>query len=118
MTLSNMMQVESMPLDQVKDYPNPFNKPSKKQKYKTSRLIDFCGCVPVPIGIDGQNQVIVGQHFVTAAREKGFKTIAVIRFSSYMNEAQIKTLQLAYDRIAAEIKLDKCAARSMSRVYC
>ena len=105
MPLSNTLQVEYLPLEQVKDYPRLFRTPGKNQIEKTERMIRECGFM-LPIVIDGQSQVVIGGHLLAAARRMSMDEIPVIR-ASHLSEEQVRLLRIAHERIATEATWDQ-----------
>jgi DNA modification methylase len=100
MPLANELQIEYLPLLQIKDYSRQLRLPGKKQLEKTERMIHECGFMP-PVVVDGDGYVVIGAHLVTTARRMNMEEIPVIRVS-HLTEAQIQTLRIAHDRIAEE----------------
>lgn len=98
--LKNSMIVEYLPL---KDIPEPLRrlrKPGKKQSIKTIRLIEACGW-PIPVVLDSNKQVIIGQFLVDAARQMNMEDIPVI-IAGHLGEEQVKVLRIAYSRLQEE----------------
>lgn len=104
--ISNHLQVENLRLDLIKDYARQIRKPSKTQTAKTIRMLEACGGIVTPVIVDKENTVVVGAHLVVAARQTGLAEIPVIRLE-HLDDAQIKILRIAYDRIAEEAQWDK-----------
>lgn len=107
MLLSNKLQIEYLPLKQVKDYGRQLRIPGKKQTEKSARMIREGSFMP-PIVIDSQNCVVIGAHLVNAARHLGMEDVPVISVS-HLTEAQIQWLRIAHDRIAGEASWDNKA---------
>lgn len=107
MLLSNKLQIEYLPLKQVKDYGRQLRIPGKKQTEKAARMIREGGFMP-PIVVDGKNYVVIGAHLVNAARHLGMEDVPVISVS-HLTEAQIQWLRIAHDSIADEASWDNKA---------
>jgi DNA modification methylase len=105
MPLSNTLQVEYLPLEQIKDYSRVFRIPGKKQIEKTERMIRECGFI-LPVVIDGQSQVVIGGHLLAAARHMSMEEIPVIR-AGHLSETQVRLLRIAHERIATEATWDQ-----------
>lgn len=105
--VKNTLQIEYLRLDQIKDYKHQFRHPSKKQAVKTQRMIRECGFMP-PLVIDGDQTVVIGQHLLAAARVLKMEDVPVIR-AGFLDEAQVRMLRIAYDRIAEEATWDQKA---------
>lgn len=105
MPLSNTLQVEYLPIDQIKEYKRLLRIPGKKQIEKTERMIRECGFM-LPLVIDGQNQIVTGGHLLAAARRMSMEEIPVIR-AGHLSEEQVRLLRIAHDRIATEASWDQ-----------
>lgn len=105
MTLSNELQIEYLPIKQLKEYNRKLRIPKKKQISKTIRMIDAFGLV-TPLVIDSNHQVVIGAHLYEAAKQMNVDTVPVVVIN-HLNEAQIRMLRVAYDRIAEEAEWDK-----------
>lgn len=97
---SNKMQIEYLRLDQLNDYHRQLRTYSKQTINKTIRLIQDCGFA-VPIAIDADNTVVIGQHFVTAARQIKLEAVPAVCID-HLTERQIRTLRIAYDKLLEE----------------
>ncbi|MBA4077389.1 MAG: DNA methylase N-4, partial [Cyanobacteria bacterium PR.023] len=102
--VKNTLQIEYLRLDLIRDYKHQFRQPSKKQAVKAQRMIRECGFIP-PLVIDGDHTVVIGQHFLDAARALKMEDIPVIR-TDFLDEAQIRMLRVSYERIAEEATWD------------
>lgn len=105
MSRPNQLKINYMPTGELKDYHRQFRKPGKKQIQKTIAMIEQCGIV-TPIVIDGENRIVIGGHIVQAARQMNVDTLPVVNVN-HLEEYQIRTLRIAYDRIAEEAEWDK-----------
>ena len=105
MAKKNSLQIDYLHPCELKDYQRQFRKPTDKQISKTMRLIEECG-VTQPIVIDKKNTVVIGWHFVEAARQLDIDSIPVVR-ANHLSEEQIRILRIAYDRIAEEAEWNK-----------
>lgn len=109
MTTINELQIEYLRTSEVKDYKRQLRKPKFKQIEKTIHLIRECG-IAQPIVIDKDNHVIIGWHFVEAARQMEIDTIPTVRVN-HLSEGQVNLLRIAYERIAEDAEWDKEALK-------
>ena len=103
--LSNKMQIEYLHPGKLKDHIRQLRTPTDQQIAKTIRLIEEFG-IPQPVVIDQNNTIIIGWHFVEAARQMKLGDIPIIR-ADHLDEHQVRALRVAYDRIAEEAKWNK-----------
>ena len=90
MAIKNEMQIEYLHPNALNDYERQLRIPSKTQINKTIRLIEYCG-FPQPIVIDAKNCIIIGWHFVEAARQLGIDSIPIVR-ADHLNHEQVRIL--------------------------
>ncbi len=100
MTTTNEMQIEYLCINELLDYKRQLRKPKSKQIEKTINLIRECG-VAQPIVIDKDNNVVIGWHFVEAARQMEIDTLPTVRVD-HLSEGQVNLLRIAYERIAED----------------
>lgn len=105
MVLKNELQIDYLHPDQLKVYHRQLRAPSKRQVQKTVRLIEDSGMLP-PVVIDKENTIIIGLHFVEAARNLKLDSIPIIK-ADHLTDEQVRTLRIAYDRIAEEAEWNK-----------
>lgn len=96
----NTLQIDYLRLDQLQDYDRQLRTYNKATIEKTIRLIQDCG-LPIPIAIDADHVVVIGQHFVTAARQMKLEAVPVVRMD-HLTKRQIRTLRIAYDKLIAD----------------
>lgn len=98
------LKIEYLPISELKDYKRKL-RISKKQVEKTIGMIEKCDFIP-PVIVDINNFIIVGAHFVEAARIKNISEIPIIK-ADKLTEEQVRVLRVGYDRIAEEADWDK-----------
>lgn len=105
----NTLQIDYLSLNELREYNRKLRKPSKKQLQKTVQFLDKFGFV-APIVIDQENTIIIGEPFYNAAKELNYEQVPIVYISN-LSETDIRTLRIAYDRLAEEAKWDKEALR-------
>ncbi len=109
MDISNEMQIEYLPVSDVKDYKRKLRISNPKQIEKMINLIRECGIVQ-PIVIDKDNCVVLGWLIVEAARQMRVDTIPTVK-AEHLSEGHIQLLRIAYERIAEGAEWDKEALK-------
>ena len=101
----NHLKIQSSPLSSIHPYKRKLRKSSAKNLEKTIRFLEAFGFI-APIVIDESNTIIIGEPFYEAAKQLGFENIPILCIS-HLSETDIKTLRIAYDRLAEEAEWDK-----------
>ncbi|PCJ96238.1 MAG: DNA methylase N-4 [Zetaproteobacteria bacterium] len=104
MSRHNQLQMEYLNPRELKDPVRQLRKPTDQQIPKTKRIIDEGGILPIII--DTNNYIIAGWHMAEAARQMKIESVPVIRFD-HLTKDQVRTLRIAYDRVAEEAEWDK-----------
>lgn len=98
MTVSSFQpQIAYLPLKTISPYQRQLRKPKPKQADKAKRFLQEFGFV-LPVVIDQARAIVIGEVLFQAATELGFDTVPVVQID-HLDEAQIKALRIAYDRI-------------------
>ena len=106
MSKANSLQTDYLHPREFTYYKRELRTIPEKQISKAQKLLQECGCFPLPIPIGKNNIVIHGQVFVEAARRMGMDAIPVVRFEN-LNEEQERLIRIALDRIAEDGEWNK-----------
>ncbi len=106
MSKKNSLQIDYLHPRELTYYKRELRTIPEKQISKAQKLLQECGCFPLPIPIGKNNIVIHGQVFVEAARRMGMDAIPVVRFEN-LNEEQERLIRIALDRIAEDGEWNK-----------
>lgn len=109
MAHNNSMQIEYLPLKDLREFEHKVRKPGKKQLAKTVQMIQSFGFT-VPLIVDSEGRVVVGQHLFFAAQELHMEEVAVIRIE-HLDEVQLRLYRIAWDRISEEAEWDQQALK-------
>jgi len=105
----NTLKVDYLKLDDISKYQRMLKKPKVKQAEKAKRFLREFGFI-MPIAIDKNQIIVIGEIFFAAARELGYDSLPVVLID-HLSEAQIKALRIAYDRIHEDAEWDRAALR-------
>ena len=106
---SNQLQIQYLHPDDLRDHDRRLLKPKKNQLHKTVRMIEECS-LTVPIIVDKNHTVIVGQFLLDAVRALKMDAVPVI-VADHLTDRQVRALRIAYDRIQRDADWD------MSKLY-
>jgi DNA modification methylase len=107
MSIANKLEIEYLPVGELKNFDRRLRIPGKKQKQKTMRLLEEVGQI-TPVVIDSENRIVIGEILAEATKELGIDEIPVVR-ADHLDDRQIKLLRIAYDRIAEDAGWDRQA---------
>lgn len=105
----NQLQISYLPIPNIEAYERQLRKPNAKQNDKAKRFLQEFGFV-IPLVVDEQNTIVIGEFLFFAAQDIGYDTIPVVEID-HLSDAQIKTLRIAYDRIHEDAEWDKEALK-------
>lgn len=105
MSISNKLEHEYVSLDTLKFHKRSVRKFKKNTIQKAMNLLEWVG-FKVPIVIDKNSNVIIGQVFVLAAGELKYDEIPVT-IAEDLTDEQARILRIAYDRLSDEGEFDK-----------
>lgn len=103
--MRNDMEIERVPIAQLKPYPKTLRIHNRKKRRKLASLLRRFGQA-VPVLIDEAYQIIDGHAVVDALKELGSEDVAVIIVRN-RTPAEIRALRLALNRIVVEAKWDQ-----------
>jgi ParB-like chromosome segregation protein Spo0J len=95
--MRNDMEIERVPIAQLKPYPKTLRIHNRKKRRKLASLLRRFGQA-VPVLIDEAYQIIDGHAVVDALKELGSEDVAVIIVRN-RTPAEIRALRLALNRI-------------------
>ncbi len=101
MSISNSLQIDYLHPRELNYYKRELRTIPEKKIDKVQKLLQECGCFPLPIPIGKENVILHGQVFVEAARRMGMDTIPVVRYEN-LNEEQERIIRIALERIAED----------------
>ena len=105
----NTLKVDYIKLEDIFKYQRMLKKPKPKQAEKAKRFLREFGFI-MPIAVDQNRTIVIGEIFFTAAKELGYDSLPVVLID-HLSEAQIKALRIAYDRIHEDAEWDRAALR-------
>lgn len=105
MAISNKLESEYIPLSKLKAHKRTIRKIKKTTIQKAMNLLELVG-FKVPVVIDKNGNVIVGQLYVHAAEELKYDEIPV-QIAEDLTDEQVRILRIAYDRLSDECEFDK-----------
>jgi ParB-like chromosome segregation protein Spo0J len=103
--MRNDMEIERVPIAQLKPYPKTLRIHNRKKRRKLASLLRRFGQA-VPVLIDEAYQIIDGHAVVDALKELGSEDVAVIIVRN-RTPAEIRALRLALNRIVVEATWDQ-----------
>jgi DNA modification methylase len=103
--MRNDMEIERVPIAQLKPYPKTLRIHNRKKRRKLASLLRRFGQA-VPVLIDEAYHIIDGHAVVDALKELGSEDVAVIIVRN-RTPAEIRALRLALNRIVVEAKWDQ-----------
>ena len=104
------MQIESLPINELKPYEGNPRVHSESQIQKLMASVKEYGIV-LPVLIDSNNVIIAGHAVVKACERLGLTEIPCVR-ASHLNEAQTRAYILADNRLAEDSEWDKSLLKS------
>jgi DNA modification methylase len=108
--MRNDMEIEHVPIAQLKPYPETPRIHNRKKRRKLASLLRRFGQV-VPVVVDKAYQIIDGHAVVDALKELGSEDVAVTIVRN-RTLAEIRALRLALNRIVEEAKWDQGKLRT------
>jgi len=111
--MRNDMEIERVPIAQLKPYPKTPRIHNRKKRRKLASLLRRFG-QRLPVVIDEANQIIDGHAVVDVLKELGSEDVAVIIVRN-RTSAEIRALRLALNRIAEDVKWDQGKLRTEFR---
>jgi ParB-like chromosome segregation protein Spo0J len=108
--MRNDMEIERVPIAQLKPYPKTLRIHNRKKRRKLASLLRRFGQA-LPVLIDEAYQIIDGHAVVDALKELGSEDVAVIVVHN-RTPAEIRALRLAVNRIVEEAKWDQGKLRT------
>lgn len=101
----NSLEIIYLPIDQIKPYERELRKHSKEQIAKAEKLIGHFGQA-TPLIVDRDFVIVDGHLIWTVLKSKGYDEVAVT-ISPSRDEADIKALRLALNRLPEDSEWNK-----------
>jgi DNA modification methylase len=111
--MRNDMEIERVPIAQLKPYPETLRIHNRKKRRKLASLLRRFGQA-LPVLIDEARRIIDGHAVVDALKELGCEDVAVIIVRN-RTPAEIRALRLAVNRIVEEVEWDQGKLRTEFR---
>lgn len=106
MAKTNSLQIDYLDPQELTYYKRELRTIPEKQISKAIKLLQECGCFPLPIPIGKKNVVLHGQVFVEASRRMDIDTIPAVRLEN-LSEEQERLIRIALERIAEDGEWNK-----------
>lgn len=111
--LRNDMEIQRVPIAQLKPYPETLRIHNRKKRRKLASLLQRFGQA-LPVLIDEAYQIIDGHAVVDALKELGSEDVAVIIVRN-RTPAEIRALRVAVNRIVEDVAWDQGKLRTEFR---
>ncbi len=105
----NQLKIEYIAIQNLAPYQRQLRKPSPKQADKAKAFLQEFGFI-IPLVIDEEQTIVIGDFLFHAANALHYDSLPVVKIS-HLDEAQIKVLRIAYDRIHEDVKWDMAALK-------
>jgi hypothetical protein len=105
----NQIAIEYEQIKSLSSYQRKLRTPKAKQADKAKRLLEEFGFV-IPIVIDENKIIVIGEVLFQAAKDLNYDSVPVVQIT-HLDEAQIRSLRIAYDRINEDADWDREALK-------